>query len=240
MAESTNEAVDELFESEESEEIQVEVEPVAEPPTEGETVGTKDKTEVEADKESEPPAEKEPTLVPIAALHDVRRKAKQLKEENEELRSQIPKDDEAPDPYDDIDAYDAYNRDKWQQEQNAEQSRVTGERLEISRNNMLQQHDDYVEMERIFEVMTLSDDSLVGRMLMSEDAGTFAYNTAKAYKASLFSQPEIKEPELSESDKRNKSAVNAPNLASATAQAPNTPQVEKEEGLMDIFEDQEW
>lgn len=196
-----------------------------------ETTQVEAESEIETETAAETTAAEKPTLVPIAALHDERRKAQQLKEENKALRNQIPEKNEAPDPYEDIDAYNAYMRKQWEDERNAATMRTRRENLDRSRSEMLEQHQDYDEMERIFELMTASDPALVEKMFASGNEAKFAYDTAKAYKESLIPVETQTEAEpLKE----------VPNLAKATAQASNLPQVESEATLEDIFADQEY
>jgi len=193
--------------------------------------------EPEPDPVSEPTAEK-PSVpegyAPIAALQDERRKAQQAREEAEMLRRQVPVNDEAPDPYEDIDKYNAYIRNQTEQEiyQRMEQQRL--QNLEFSRSKMLEQHQDYDEMEQIFSIMTATNMELVDKMNMSSDPAKFAYDTAKSYKASLMSQPEP------QSEPERVPIKEVPNLAKATAQAPNTPQVEQEATIDDIFADMQY
>lgn len=243
-------AVDDFFEGDETPEIATEVEQT-ETVIEGEVV-TKGETEevVEPDKtettdevtETVPPADKEPTLVPIAALHDERRKAQQAKEEIDRLRTQLPNNDEAPDPYEDIDAYNTFMRGKWENEQSVKQESARKDRIETARGSMLEQHEDFTEMERIFEIMVASDRTLFDKMIASGNEVEFAYTAAKAYKTSIMggiaakpAETVVKEP--TEAELRNKSAVDAPNLATATAQASNSQQLEKEADIDDVFAD---
>lgn len=100
---------------------------------------------------------------------------------------------------------------------------------------MLEQHDDYDEMEKIFEIMTVQDRSLVEKMFASGDEAKFAYDKAKEYKESLI-KPQATESESVE----NPPLKEVPNLAKATAQAANTPQVEQEATIEDIFADQQY
>lgn len=218
-----------FFEGEDHPEISTEVEEVEA------KVEEESEQETETETESETTAEEKPTLVPIAALHDERRKAQQYKEENETLRNQIPKTDEAPDPYEDIEAYNAYMRKQWDDERNEEVRRQRVENLDKSRGQMLEQHDDYDEMERIFELMTAADNSLVEKMFASGNEAKFAYETAKAYKESLLPTAQTETEETEET-----SITEVPNLAKATAQASNLPQVEKEATIEDVFADQEY
>ena len=221
-----------FFEGEEHEEISTEVEKV-ESKVESEAE-TEAKTE-ESVTEPAPTAEHEQKSIPLAALQDERRKRQHLEEEVEALRKQVPQSDEAPDPYDDIDAYDTFRRNQWQREQNMAMDRQRRNDLDVSRSKMLEQHNDYDEMERIFEIMTTSDRSLVDKMFQSGDAAKYAYDTARAYKESLM--PKQETVETSENVEQKASVKAMPNLASATAQASNTVQLEPEADIDDIFAD---
>jgi hypothetical protein len=142
--------------------------------------------------------------------------------------------------YEDKEGYEKYVRDQALAEIHAEQQAATKERISTSRTKMLEQHDDFLEMEAIFEIMVASDVSLIDKMLANEDGGKFAYDTAKAYKQSLIGKPTEKVNEPSETETRNKSAVDAPSLATATSVASNTQEIEKEATIDDIFADQNW
>ena len=187
--------------------------------------------------QSEPTAESTPSVpegyAPIAALQDERRKAQQAREEAEMLRRQVPVKDEAPDPYEDLDKYNAYIRSQVEQEFFLRQEQQRRQHLDASRSKMLEQHGDYDEMERIFELMTVQDPSLVEKMFMSGDEAKFAYETAKEYKEKTL-RPAQDEMSLHSAQPPIKEV---PNLAKATAQAPNTPQVEPEATIDDIFAD---
>lgn len=225
--------VDNLFEGEETAEIQTEVQTdVAETEPKGETPEETPETEPETP-ESEPPSDEKPQLVPKAAVLDERRKRQQLEEENRALREQIPQSDEAPDPYEDLDAYNEYMHKQWEKAAYEKQERQRFENIDKSRSIMLEQHDDFAEMEKIFEVMVASNPELAEKRIASGDEPKFAYETAKAYKNSLLgitpTETVAEKPE-----------INAPNLASATAVGKNTPDIEQEEGLMDIFGDQQY
>ena len=223
-----------FFEGEEHEEISTEVEKTE--VKEVETVAEAEKSEEVI--EPAPTAEHEQKSVPLAALQDERRKRQHLSEEIEALRKQIPQSKEAPDPYDDIDVYDAFKRNQWQQEQNRVMDKKRREDLDLSRSHMLEQHQDYDEMERIFEIMTTSDRSLVDKMFQSGDAAKYAYDTARAYKDSLLPKHEIETSETVETEKT--SVTSMPNLAKATAQASNTVNLEPEADIDDIFADMKY
>ena len=128
-----------FFEGEKHDEISTEVEQV-------ETkVETETETEVKAEEvdESATTADNVQKSVPQAALLDERRKRQHLEEENETLRKQIPQSEEAPDPYDDIDAYNVFMRNKWQTEQNMAMDARRRENLDKSRSAMLETAGDY-------------------------------------------------------------------------------------------------
>jgi len=236
MADEELSKEEELFVDEEHAEISTEIK--AEDAEK--KVDTDDKTAVsdEAKDESKTDIQDDkPTSVPLAALQDERRKRQALEDEVTNLRGQIPKSDEAPDPYEDIDAYNAYMRNKWEQENQASQAAVRNQRINKSRSKMLETVADYDEMERVFQFMTAEDPSLVEKMFASGNEAKFAYDTAKLYKESLLKPAEETKTELSDDEKRNKSALEMPNLATATAQAKNTETLEKEADIEDVFAD---
>ena len=226
--ENADEGLDGFFEGEEHDEISTEVE--SEPAkVETESEDAKPEGEEEAEAKSETTTE-EPKTAPMAAVLDERHKRQQLERENEALRAQIPKSKEAPDPYDDIDAYNAFMKREWEQEQYETQTKQRRERIDKLRAKMLETQDDFDEMERIFEIMTANDKSLLDKMLESGNEPKFAYETAKAYKQSLLT------PKTETVDEKS-NVRELPNLAKATAQASNSTQLEKEADLDDIFED---
>jgi len=217
----TDEDIDTLFEgeTEEAEETE-EVEEVeeAEEETKGET------------EESAPPADNEPKLVPLAVVHDERRKTQELKAEVERLKSQLPQDDDAPDPMEDLEGYNAYQRTKWEKE-------ALQERIEKSRNKMLEEKPDYTDLENIFMVLSAQTPSLVEELNIHPDPARFAYEKGKAY---LDNQKEMLRAEiLSEQspEPEEKPKVRTPNLATATAQASNTTPIEEEEAMDEMFGD---
>lgn len=231
-----DQAIDDLFEDE------PEIE--AEQSEEVEDVkGEKEVAEKSEDdpEDTEPPAVKDPTLVPIAALQDERRKAQLLKEEVSQLKSQIPQPSEAPDPEENIDAYNAWMRNQWEQEQIDAQSAKFATLVEESRSAMLEKHDDYKKVEEVFYVLANLNEDLKQDMFDSKDPALFAYTEGKAYLQSLrdgaLAEVE-KDPIIPE--KVVPSALNVPSLATATAQASNSIQVEKDNDLDDMFDDQKY
>ena len=202
---------------------------------------SKDESEDEPKEDAETPADKEPTLVPIAALQDERRKAKLLKEEIETLKLKVPELDEAPDPEEDLEAYNAYMRNQWEQEQFEEQSKVFIEKAEASRSVMLEKYDDYKQVEEVFYILANLDEGLKQDMFDSKDPALFAYTKGKEYLQSqrdtIIAELEAKKnPDLPTKSKSE--SFKAPSLASATAQDSNSTEVEKDENLDDMFEDQ--
>ena len=226
---------EELFPEEETSEIKTEVEPKE---TEEKSEETKESTE--ETKEEKVEEKPEIKTVPIAALHDKKRQVTQLQEENAQLRTQIPKSSEAPDPFEDIDKYDAYKREEILKEVSEEQNRAYLDRLDKSRGQMAEKHSDYYEMEKIFELMTFSEPQLIEDMKYSGNEALFAYTKAKEYKDNVMGKTETTEKKPSESDLRNKAVVDTPSLATATAQASNLPQIKKEVEFKDLFKGQKY
>jgi len=119
-------------------------------------------------------------------------------------------------------------------------------KVEESRSKVLEEKEDFTEMEKVFEIMTLSDPDLIQKMIYHENPAMFAYETAKEYKAGLLGTKEEVEVEVEDekekvSKERKVQAVDGVNLATATAQAKNTPQVEKEDYDDDeMFQDQKY
>ena len=135
-------------------------------------------------------------------------------------------------------------RGKWDNEQSVKQESARKTRIETARGKMLEQHTDFTKMERIFEIMVAGDATLFDKMIASGDEVGFAYSAAKAYETSVMggitTKTEKTDQEPTEAELRNKSAVDAPNLATATAQASNSQQLEKESDIDDVFEDMKY
>ncbi len=221
-----------LFDSEEKPEIKTEVE--TEEKSEEKTTEKSEETEKSEDKTEEKSETKEIKSVPIAAFHDKKRQVDQLKGRVQELEAQLPST-EAPDAFEDLEAHDAFVRDQAIKEMTQEQNRIRLENIEVSRNRMLEKHSDYAEMEKIFEIMTASDPELIQQMTRSGDEAQFAYTKAIEYKKSLLGETEKKED--SKTEQTDTTAVDTPSLATATAQASNLPQAEKEDTIDDVFAD---
>lgn len=186
------------------------------------------------DDKTELPADKEPTLVPLAALKDERRKRQQLKEENENLRGQLPQLDEEPDPLDDPDAWKAYQSKKIEQGFLDKQQVALNEKVEEARSSALEKYPDYQEKEKVFMVLSALNPELSEKIASDPtNSAEFAYETANTYLESL--KPSEKEELISETEKTPRTKV--PSLATATASASNSVQIEKDDDD-DMFEDQ--
>lgn len=226
---------DEPKAEEETEQSEVETE-TEDVKGEEETSETEEETE-----EAEPPSAQEPTLVPIAALKDERRKAQDLKEEVKSLKSQIPQADSAPDPYDDLEGYNEFMRNQWEQEQIQKQTAEFAEIVEDSRKVMLENHEDFPQMEELFYVLANQNEDLKQEMFKSPDPAKYAYDASKSYlqaqKDTLLAEINAENTTETEEVPKNP-ALKAPSLATATAQASNSAPVEKEEALEDLFGDQ--
>jgi hypothetical protein len=228
--------LDEIFEDE-TEESVTETE-------ETEVKGETDETETQESDEPAPPADKEseePKLVPIAALHDKARRVQELREENEKLKSQIPQTEQKPDMYEDPEAYEAWVEAKAEEKFLLKQQAAETERLETSRSEMLESHEDYVEKEDIFLFMVSKDPSLTDEMLSSSNPAKFAYEKGNEF---LKQQEDaLRAKILAESSSEDSDDVEvppkkvAPSLASASA-PPNTVKIEQDEDLDDMFADQ--
>ena len=209
--------------------------PISTEPEQAPVEETDENTQVET--ESEPTSENTTSVpegyAPIAALQDERRKAQQAREEAEMLRKQLPVQEEAPDPYEDIEKYNAWMRKQWEDERNREAEQARRDAMEDERSQMLEKHTDYDLMEQTFMLMTIDDKSLIEKMQRSESPAQFVYEKAKSYRESLLpkAEPQVE----TETPIRE-----VPNLAKATAQASNTPQVEQEATIDDIFADMQY
>lgn len=229
--EETQDDLDTFFEDQEEETKAEETQTEEETKDKGETEPEKEKVKTE---EPAPPADKEEKLVPKAALHDERRRRQQAEEELKDLRKLIPATDEEPDAYEDQDAWKEWYKNKMQGEQKAAQEKLTKDRLDKSRSKMLEAESDYEAMERLFGVMLADDPSLRDKMLASGDEGKFVYDTAKKYREEQLNPTKKPKPEPETPE------IDGANLATATAQDTNTPKVEKEESLEEMFDDQKY
>lgn len=224
--EAQGESLDELFE-EETPEVTEETSQVEE-------------TTTETVEEAEPTSEKEEAkLVPVAALQDERHKRQQLESRLQELEKQLPKSEEAPDPITEPEEYESYIRNKVEKEYEDRAAAEYKEKVEASRSQMLEAETDYIELEKVFMLMTVTDDTLATQMNASADPARFAYDTAKAYRDSLLAPqtPETIQDVVAQVDP----VKPVPSLARATAGASNSiPVVEDEESMDEMFADQSY
>jgi len=236
------ENLDVVFKGEEVEETKPEeVKPEAEEPKQ-ETKEEESEKEEPKGEDSEPPSEKEEKTVPIAALHDQRRKAQQYKEELESYKAKYDVDEEAPDPAEDPEAYETYVKAKVEKE-------LYEKNINASREKMMEDHEDYVEVEKDFMFLANRDQNLIKEMNDSPDPARYAYEKAKAYteakeeeiRAKILAEAQgdkvVEEEELSESEKRNKLATQVPDLTKAAAKGVNSEPLETDEALGDMFGD---
>ena len=178
--------------------------------------------------ESPPPGEEEQIMVPIAAVHDLRRKVVSLKQENESLRQYAPKEEE-PDPYEDLEKYKQYVRNKVISEITQGQREQHQAFVEAARQKMFETHPDFQKMEKLFIVMAQDEPGLVNEMLASRDPAQFAYDKAVTYKKELLAAEREEEPP------KQKSRL--PNLATATAQRNNSQPIAKMPDVYELFDD---
>lgn len=192
---------------------------------------TVDEPSVEEPEEPETPSDKEPTLVPVAAVQDLRRKNRELKEQLEEANKYRPKDNTEPDMYEDPEGWKAWNRNQIESEYVQRSQAEQSERIESSRSKMLEV-DDYIDAENEFMVHAQRDQDLRDQMLNHKDPARFAYEKGKEFKEQR--EKAIIDKYLAQNPDKAKKPVPKLSLATATA-PPNTVEVEEEEDLKDMF-----
>jgi hypothetical protein len=200
---------------------------------------TAETEQTEASKEPEKKDSKESNaLVPKAALLDERRKRQALEDRLSVLEKLVPKqEDEAPDPYRDLDKYNEFQRKKWEREQieNSRKERIS--KIEKRRTELLEQNPDFEEAERVFEILSIRDPNLGRELMESPDPVSFAYEKGRTYIKEVLSPAKVLSTEmLDESEKPSKK----PNLAKATAGATNKVEVDNEPTLKGVFADQDY
>jgi len=242
-------AIDELFGNESADDVETEESEASE---EVESQETEEESSEEPESESETTEDsqsetEELKTVPIAALLDERRKREAAQKKADELAAKLPQEDsEAPDMYDDPEGYKAYVR---QQVEND----LYAERVDRSRSEMLEKHDDYEDKENTFLFLASKDKTLVDEMNKHPEPARYAYEKAVEFENSKMSSLEERirakimaelgqttesKSEPSEAEKRKKSALNTPSLTKATATDSNTQPIEKDEDLDGMFADQ--
>lgn len=193
-----------------------------------------DQEEETEEETSEPPSE-EQKQVPLAAFLEVRKQLKQTKEQLEQLQGQQqPQLGEKPDPIDDPEGYEKWVENKVALEYQQKQQQQWAEKAEAAREKAMMEHADYLEMEKAFYVLANTyDNNLVNEMMNAEDPANFAYGKAKEYIQTLTPQNVLSEKMPKEPPKTPK----MPNLAKATADAPNSEAPEKDDWDSTIGED---
>lgn len=207
-------------------------EPEPEPeqaPEEGDEKGA---AEEESSEDVEPPSTEKPSgLVPEAALLDERRKRQELERKLREKESQ------APDPVDDPEGYEAHLK-----------TQVWANKVENSRELMMDLHTDYEEKEAIFMRMVrdeegnVIDPRLVAQMNAARNPAKFAYEKATEFQeAEKYRDPAKREALITEEVAKRTAELEArlaalegkkpqgvsptqlPNLTKATAAGSNSP-----------------
>ena len=125
--------------------------------------------------------------------------------------------------------------------------RILGERINMSREIMLETKEDYEDMENVFIELAKDDETLVTKMNAAQNPAKFAYKTAKEHleikslKETRDSgdwkafqewkkqqEKAAKEPIETPQDKRKKAALSVPDLNKATAAKPKDAPPEEE------------
>lgn len=194
-----------------------------------------EKSEPEKDEdEAEPPAaedEVEEKSVPVAALKSERQKRQAAETELNELKKKI-----APEEEEDVD------------------EAVFIDRVDISREVLMEAFPDYEEKEAVFFDLAKDNKQLRMQLRQSKNPAKFAYEKAKEHleieeikqvkssddwsafqqwKKEQKNKPVEDTPEV----KRNKSVLAVPNLNKATAKGSNSSPVQSLPELDEIFED---
>lgn len=151
----------------------------------------KDEEAGEDESESEPPADGDDDrkMVPIAALHDERRKARALKEENERLRKEKGHSEDElgigpePDRFENPEEHDAWLLAKHDAEQQLERDAKYKESVDDSRAAAMEKYEDYEEKESIFLMLANRDPKLREEMIDSKDPAAYAYKAASKWEA---------------------------------------------------------
>jgi hypothetical protein len=215
----TLQTLDQVFkgDSEPAEQVDPVIEDTQEP-------DTKEPEAKEAKVDKTEPTSEEEARVPVKAVQEERRKRQALEKELAELRKNKDPEPQRPNAAEDPEG-------AIQHTETAIEARLTGERINSSRNIMLAVKEDYSAMEQIFVELAKSDPRLVDEMRANESPAMFAYNKAKEHleyqefknwKAEK-AKPVIKpDPEEDAEEERKQSALTAPKLTRATSAATNS------------------
>lgn len=188
--------------------------------------------EVEVE-DAEPTAAKdkdEPQEWTKKAVLDERRKRQALEAQVEELKKGKPKEEEGEPDLSTI---------------------MHRERINLSRELMIETRTDYEDMETVFLDMAKENPSLISEMNRSPNPAKFAYNKAKEHSEYLEFKASKESPEYKEflefkagkskkeapEDKRKASAVKVPDLTKAAAKGRNSEEPESPGDLKSIMAD---
>lgn len=224
--------LDEVFNDEEPQVEHQEViteEPVEEPQEDPQEEPQEEPIEPVEEPEVEEDAKSEKGL--IAALQKVRQEKRELANKLKEFESQKSSDQE-PDMYEDPEGWKAWNRKQVQLEVIKKDQDAFTERLEISRDNMLDKYDNYEQVETIFSAFANQDKALAQELFESKDPAKFAYEKGLEFIKELTGEkPAVTDEQI------EKVTSKMPNLAKATAKGSNHTEVEKPLELNDMFGD---
>lgn len=223
--------LDEVFNDETEVTEEVETLPEAEETTEEVETEEAEETTEESEETEESETKSEKGL--IAALQKVRQEKRELANKLKEFESKNPSDQE-PDMYEDPEGWKAWNRKQVQLEVIKKDQEVFAERLEISRDNMIDKYDNYEQVETIFSAFASQDKSLAKELLESKDPAKFAYEKGLEFIKELTgvsTKTEVTDAQV------EKVTSKMPNLAKATAKGSNHTEIEKPLELNDMFGD---
>jgi len=174
------------------------------------------------------------------AYQDEKRKRQRLEERLSELESLIPKQEEdLPDPYEDPEGYKEAIKAQARREVEEEANRTRMKRIEERRTELIENNEDFLQMEQIFDILSVRSPEVRKEMFESSDPVKYAYDKAKAYHDEVMRPEKVLTTEMpDESEFVGKAKQKGkPNLAKASAGASNKVIVEKEDGLGDVFAD---
>lgn len=221
MTEQQEQSLDTIIKGSETQEAEV-----------GQEADTKEQVAEPAkvEKKTETTAEDKESWTKTAVL-DERRKRQELEAKIAKLEAKEPEAEVTKRP-DILEDQEGAFRHTESQFANA----ILQERINLSRELMIEKHDDYEAMEAVFVELAGKNPHLVQEMNKSSNPAKFAYSKAKEhndysdyqktkdseeYKAFLEARKtaalEPKEVEETPAQKRNKSAVKVPDLINATA-----------------------
>jgi hypothetical protein len=242
--------VNQAFEEETTEEtVEETVEKPAEDTAEAETVEEEVKPENETAEDSEDGQtdESEDEVKSVAfkqAYMDEKRKRQRMEERISELEQLVPKqEEELPDPFEDPEGYKEAIKAQARREVEDEAGKARMKRIEDRRTELMENNDDFLQMEQIFDILSVREPEIRQEMIESTDPVQYAYDKAKAYHDEVM-RPEVvlstEMPDESETEDKTPPPESKPNLAKASAGASNKVEVEQDDKLNDVFADQKY